>query len=127
MTARERIQGLTNSWLGYVAFTAALSVLREGRSVIGSVIGLSISLVVVWFIGNRLLARSSLTRLFLLVISSIATVLGAIGIARAGWLFLHEFSLSLLVGIFFGAVSVGMHVKSVRVLADSSVKSYFSG
>ncbi len=126
MTAREKIQGLTNSWLGYLVFTAALSVLREGRSIIGSAIGLVFSLLIAWFIGNRLMARSSVMRFFLLVISTLATVFGAIGVAKVGWMFLHDFSLHLLVAMFFGGVSVAMHVKSLRVLTDDSVKAYIN-
>jgi hypothetical protein len=126
MTAREKLQGLTNSWLGYMVFTAALSLVREGRSIIGTAIGLLCSLALVWFIGNRLMAKSSLTRFVLLVVSTLTTVFGAFGVARSGWLFLHDFSLSLLLAMFFGAVSVGMHVKSLRVLTDDSVKSYFN-
>jgi len=126
MTAREKIQGLTNSWLGYMVFTTALSVFREGRSIIGSAIGLVISLLITWFIGNRLLARSSVTRFFLLVISTLATIFGGIAMAKMGWAFLHDFSLQLLAMLFFGGMSVAMHVKSLKVLTDDSVKAYIN-
>lgn len=126
MTAREKIQGLTNGWLGYVFFTAVLSYFQSDRGIVGSAIGLAISLLLVWLIGNRLLAKSSLTRLLLLVISTLAVVLGTAGVLQATWVFLHEWSLRLLLGIVFGAVSIAMHVKSLRVLTDSSVKAYFA-
>jgi hypothetical protein len=128
MTAREKIQGLTNSWYGYVVFTAGLSLLRSGLgffTLLFGLISLAATLVFTWFIGNRLLAKSSLWRVLILIVSSLTVVFGTLGVAKAGWMFLHDWSLSLLFGILFGAVSIGMHIKSLRVLTDDSVKSYF--
>lgn len=128
MTAREKIEGLTNSWYGYVVFTAGLSLLQSGIgffSLLFAIVSLAATLCFTWFLGNRLLAKSSLWRMILLVVSSLTVVFGSLGLAKAGWMFLNDWSLRLLLGILFGAVSVGMHVKSIRVLTDSSVKAYF--
>ena len=127
MTAREKIQNLTNAWYGYFLFAGVVSVLRDGASFFSIAITAICTLglfLMTWFIGRRLLARSSFTRLALVLISFGVAALSGYGVAKAGWMFVHEWSFSLLIGIVLGAGSVMMHVRSFRVLTDSSVKTY---
>jgi hypothetical protein len=128
MTAKQKIETLTNSWYGYVVFTSAVALLESGlhiSSILGTAAGALFNLFLVWYLGRKLLHKSSLTRVVLVILSGITTVLGVIGTAKLGWVFLHEWSLSLLVGIFFGGASVVMNARSFRVLTDSQVKAYF--
>jgi hypothetical protein len=126
-TAKEKIEGLTHSWYGLVVFSAIYSVLENGLgifSMIATGIWTMFMLTVVWFLGRRLVNRSSLTRVVLVVVSALGTLLGGYAVARMGWAFLHEWSLSLLFHAVFGAGAVALYVRSFRVLTDSSVKAY---
>jgi hypothetical protein len=129
MTAKQKIETLTNSWYGYVLFTSAVALVERGLgvfSILTTAVAVLFNLFIVWYLGRKLLHKSSLTRVLLVLLSGIMMVLGAIGTAKIGWAFLHEWSLSLLVGIFFGGASVVMNARSFRVLTDSQVKAYFS-
>ena len=128
MTATQKIEGLTNSWYGYAVFGAALSLWNNGIgffSLIGTAASFVFSIFLTWFIGRRLLKRSSLTRLLMVLITAVSSVLGSIGVAKMGWNFFQTFSLSTLVYGALTAVAVYMNVKSFRVLTDTSVKAYF--
>ena len=77
MTARDKIEKLTNSWYGFALLSAAWSLFQNGIgvfSVVGGAISLVFSLALTYFIGKRLLARSSLTRTFLLVVSVLSKI-----------------------------------------------------
>ena len=128
MTATQKIEGLTNSWYGYAVFGAALSLWNNGIgffSLIGTAASFVFSIFLTWFIGRRLLKRSSLTRLLMVLITAVSSVLGSIGVAKMGWNFFQTFSLSTLVYGALTAVAVYMNVKSFRELTDTSVKAYF--
>lgn len=130
MTARQKIEGLTNAWYGYVTFSALASLFRDGLpgvfSILLAAFGLGLSLALTWFIGRRLLAKSALTRFILLCVTLIGSVGGAFGVAKATWLFVQTWQLGLLGVVFFGGVSVYMHTKSFRTLTDASVRAYFN-
>jgi hypothetical protein len=127
MTAREKIEQLTNAWYGFAFFAAALSLVQNGigfLSLLGAGFSLVVSVGLSWFLGRRLLARSSLTRVLLVVVAAIGMVLGALGAAKLGWKFLGGWKLSALVGMVLAAGSAWMNIRSLRVLTDQSVKTY---
>lgn len=128
MTAREKIEGLTNSYYGYAVFGAAVSLWNNGIgffSLIGTAFSFVFSVLLTWFIGRRLLAKSSLTRVILVVLTGIFSVLGSVSVAKMTWTFVQTMSFSVLLTAALVAVGVYMNVKSFRVLTDKSVKAYF--
>lgn len=127
MGAREKIEGLTRSWYGLVVFTSVFAVLENGLGVFSTVatgIWTLFMITVVWFLGRKLLNRSSLTRVLLILVSGLGTLLGGYAVARMGWAFLHEWSIMLLLHAVFGAGAVGLYIRSFRVLTHDSVKAY---
>lgn len=127
MTAREKIQNLTNAWYGYFAAAGLVSVVRAGFGIFSIVITVFATLglfLMTWFIGKRLLAKSSFTRIALVITSFLVAAMSGYGVAKGTWMFIHDWSFSLLIGILLGAGSAMMHVRSFRVLTDSSVKAY---
>jgi hypothetical protein len=129
MTATQKIDGLVNSWYGYAVFGAAVRLWQNGIglfSLITTAGAFLFSVIVTWFIGNRLKNKSSLTRFILLVGSALVSVFGTVSAAKMGWSFFHTFSLSDLFYTVVIAMSVFMNAKSFRVLSDSSVKAYFN-
>ena len=129
MTARQKIEGLTNSYYGYAVFGAVVSLWNNGIgffSLIGTAFSFVFSILLTWFIGRRLLAKSSLTRVLLVIVTAIGSLFGAVGAAKMGWTFVQTMSLSAL--LYTGLVAVGayMNIKAFRVLTESSVKAYFS-
>ena len=128
MTARQKIESLTNAWYGFSLIAAAIGLWNRGIgfvSIVSTALSLALTFFVVWFIGRRLVAKSSLTRVTMLVISAIGTIGGAVATAKLGWAFLHEWSLWLLVSAFWSGSAVGMYIRSWRTLTDSTVKAYF--
>lgn len=128
MTATQKIEGLTNSYYGYAVFGAAVSLWNNGIgffSLIGTAFSFVFSILLTWFIGRRLLAKSSLTRVILVVLTGIFSVLGSVSVAKMGWTFVQTMSFSVLLTAGLVAVGVYMNVKSFRVLTDKSVKAYF--
>jgi len=129
MTARAKIEELTNGWYGLAAFGAVVSVLQNGIGIFSlffTIMALCFSLFVTFFLGRRLLARSSLTRMVLLVLSAVLGVLGSLGVVKLIWAFFGSFSFGLLLTAAVAAATVLMHFRSFRTLTDSSVKSYFN-
>jgi hypothetical protein len=127
MTARDKIEKLTNSWYGFALLSAAWSLFQNGIgvfSLVGGAVSLVFSLALTYFIGRRLLARSSLTRTVLMVLSVLSMLLGTFWVYRAGVAFFHTWSFGLLLHIAFALVSLRMNFKSFRVLNDDSVASY---
>ncbi|MBK8217325.1 MAG: hypothetical protein IPK71_26665 [Myxococcales bacterium] len=127
MSAREKIENLTNSWYGFALFGGLFSFLQGGFglfSALGAMGSTLLSLFLTYFFGRRLLAKGSITRLFLIVVSALGLVAwsyGAYGIGRA---FINAWSFKLLFGLVYAAASVHMNFKSLRVLTDAQVKSY---
>ena len=129
-TGREKIEQLTNQWYAFAAVSAIASVLASGIgffSILFAACSTAFTFALTWFLGRRLLARSSLTRAALVLVSLVGGVLGALATARYGWAFFTGFSLTALLN---GAVSTGslvMNVRSFRTLTDASVKAYVGG
>lgn len=130
MTARQKIENLTNTWYGYVTFSAIAALFANGipgiLSIIWAAMGLSFWLFVTWFIGRRLLNKSSLTRALLLVITGLGTVFQTYGVGKMALAFVRTWEFSMLGAAVFLGVSVYMHARSFRVLTDSSVRTYFN-
>ena len=128
-TATQKIEGLTHSWYGYAVFGALLSLWNNGIgffSLFGTAASFLFSVVLTWFIGRRLINKSSLTRALLIAFTAISSALGAYGTAKMGWTFFQTFSLSALLYTAFLATHVYMHARSFKVLTDKSVKAYFN-
>jgi hypothetical protein len=128
MDGKSKIEALTNSWYGFALFAGIYSVVSNGLgffTILFAAGSMAFSFVLTWFVGRRLLKKSSLTRMICIVVSGICSVLGAIGTAKAGWAFITEWSLSLLLTALFGAVTISMHVRSFRVLTSDAVKMYY--
>jgi hypothetical protein len=129
MTARQKIEGLTNSWYGYAAFGALVSLWRGGLGLFSLAWAAALfvaNVLLVWFIGRRLLARGSLTRAVLLLVTGLFSVLGAVTTAKLGYTFFQSWSLSVALYGFTAALGVYMNARSFKVLTDSSVKAYFN-
>ncbi len=128
MSARERIEGLTNSWYGFDLAAGAVALLESGLgffSLLRAAAAVLFGFAVTWFFGRRLLAKSSAMRLLLVIVSGIGVVVGALGTARLGWAFLSDWSIALLVQTAFTGTTAWMYLKSLRVLTGSQVKAYF--
>ena len=129
MTARQKIEQLTHAWYGYAFFSSVLSLFSDGIpgifSIIFGAMGLAFSLFLTWFISRRLLAKSSLTRFLLLVITAIVSVAGTYGIGKATLLFVQTWELKMLAAAFFAGVGVYMHARSFRTLVSAPVRAYF--
>jgi hypothetical protein len=128
MNARQKIESLTHAWYGFTFLSAIVGLLSRGLgvfSIVSTALSLAVSTFIVWFIGRRLIAKSSFTRVLMLVISVVGTFMGGYATAKLGWMFIHEWSLWLLVSAFFSASAVGLYVRSFRTLTDASVKAYF--
>ncbi len=129
MTARQKIEQLTNAWYGYVTFSAIASLFKDGIpglfSIIWAAMGLCFSLFITWFIGRRLLAKSSLTRFLLLLVTGIGSIFGTIGAGKMALTFVRTWELGMLGAAAFLGIAVYMHVRSFRTLVDSSVRAYF--
>lgn len=131
MTARAKIESLTNSWYGFAVFSAICSFLTGDSSFgffgIGfAVVGVLFSWLFTWFLGRRLLNKSSLWRMILIVASAIMMVSGGLNAGRQALAFVHSFQLSLLVTAAYSAVAAFLNAKSLRTLMDSSVRAYFA-
>jgi hypothetical protein len=137
MIVREKIEKLTRSWYGYSLFAAVVSLLSVrasgalaltiglGLSIVFNAIALVISLAIVTFFGRKLMARSNATRMFLIVFSALFAVLGVLGTLSGAWAFLHDWSLSTVLGVVLTASATLLHARSFRVLNETAVRAYF--
>ena len=128
-TARQKIEGLTNSWYGFAVFMSLLSLWRGGIgffSLLGTAGSFIFTIFLTWFIGRRLLAKSSLTRLLLIVLTGVVSVMDTVGVAQMGLTFFRTFSFSALAYVGVIGVHLYMNARSFRVLTDKSVKLYFA-
>jgi hypothetical protein len=129
MTARQKIEGLTNSWYGFAVFMSLLALWRNGIgffSLLGTAGSFVFSILLTWFVGRRLLGKSSLMRLFLIVVTGVVSVMDTVGVAQMGLTFFQTFSFSALAYIGVLGVHLYMNARSFRVLTDKSVKLYFA-
>lgn len=129
-TGRDKIEQLTNQWYAFTAVSAVASVLASGIgffSILFAACSTAFTFALTWFLGRRLLARSSLTRAVLVLVSLIGGVLGALATARSGWAFLGAWSFAGLLNVGLSGGSVVMNLRSFRTLTDASVKAYVAG
>jgi hypothetical protein len=129
MTARQKIEGLTNSWYGFAVFMSLLSLWRGGigfLSLATTAASFVFTIFLTWFVGRRLLKKSSLMRLFLIVVTGVISVLDTVGVAKMGLTFFQTFSFSALAYVGVLGIHLYMNARSFRVLTDKSVKLYFA-
>ena len=126
MTARQRIEWLNSSWYGYLLVTGIGAGIFGGRSFLWAILGTACSLLVAFTLGRGLLNRSSLTRAVLLVISMLGMALGAMGLLYQTFVVVASFSLMAGLAAVMTILQVMMHLRTYRVLKDSSVKAYIS-
>lgn len=129
MTAKEKIEKLTNAWYGFDLFSAVIGLVFVNGigifSMVFAAIGLAISLLITFWIGRSLLGKSSFTRVVLLVLSTLFMVLGVLSTGRMVWAFFGEWSLSLLGYAAWSSISVYMYAKSINTLTDKTVRAHF--
>ncbi|WP_394828208.1 hypothetical protein [Pendulispora albinea] len=129
MTARQKIEALTNSWYGFTAFSALFAILEKGLgffTLAWGFICFLASLTFVFFIGRRLLAKGAVTRFILLIWSGCGTLFGTIAAGKLVLSFFGELSFAALLAAGMAVATAYMHVRSFRVLTDSSVRAYFN-
>ena len=143
MTAKQRIENLTNAWYGYAVFATLATIvgniwyglfswgfwfgfgmLAVAFSIGISVVGLAISIAITAFLGRKLLARSSFTRALLVVLSAVFAVLCAISTFSEAWQFLHYWSIAGIIRIALPAAAALLQVRSFSVLNDPEVRAY---
>lgn len=129
MSARAKIENLTNAWYGFDLFSG-------GIAIVGSLLGFSffsafwsalwmgLMLGLTFFLGRKLLNRSALWRLVLMGVSALLTFVGTITVLYHAVSLLSSFSFATLFYGAMAAVGVSMQVRSFRTLADSQVKAY---
>ena len=130
MTAKEKIEKLTDTWYGYTLFANGVSLVINGIgffSIAFTAMATIFSLFVTFLIGRWLLGRSSFGRLVVLCLSGIGLVAGALAVLRFGAMFLDEWSIAALAQTIVVACGVLVNLRSLRTLTDTSVKSYFKG
>jgi hypothetical protein len=128
MTARAKIEGLTNAWYGFMLVSSLVSLVSNGLgffSFAGHAAGLVVGFVLNFLIGRALLGRSSLVRVLLVAVSAVMTVLGSLTVLRLGWAFMQSWSVFFLGAAAWACAGVYMYVRSYRTLTDASVKAYF--
>jgi len=129
MSAKQKIEGLTNTWYGYFFFAALLKLWNGGFGVINiatTVLSFAFTALVVFFLGRRLVNKSSIWRFLLLCVSTVATLGGTYFAAKMGWAFVTTWQVSALIYAASSALTVYMYGRSLRVLTDSSVKAYIN-
>lgn len=127
MSARARIEWITNNWYAFLAISAGLSVLTSGfglLSLVFTAFGFAIGCGITWVLSKKLLAGSNLTRFFLVLVSAVG--IGFTGLALFGslWYAIVGFSLKSLIN---AAMCTGMIVlfgRSYRSLTDKAVKAH---
>jgi hypothetical protein len=128
MTAREQIERLTNAWYGFAFVTGVLTLVQSGFglfSILSAAASTCLSFLLTFYLGRRLLARSSFWRTVLVVVAFFGMIFGALGTARLAWAFVQSWSISTLVATFAAGALASMYFRSVRVLTDRTVKAYF--
>jgi hypothetical protein len=132
-TGKEEIKGLTNSWYGLAVFNAIATVLMNTRGLFSLAFSIVIagfvflfSVIVTYILSKLLLAKSSLTRVILVVFSLVFAILGVLGTGSSFLTFFKEWSLSYLIMAGMSAIATMMYFRSFRVLTSKSVKSYFA-
>ena len=129
MTAKEKIEELTTAWYGFFLFGALVSLVQGGIgffSLFFTGASTLFCIALAWFLGRRLQARSSFTRLVLLLVSFIGVCVTGLGTLKLGAMFLGSFSIGVLLMLVGTVASLWMNFRSFRVLRDKTVKAYFA-
>jgi hypothetical protein len=129
MTARQKIEWITNNWYGFAVVSALVSVFTGGLDVIRTpftIAGLAMSLGLTWMFGKLLLGKSSMTRFVLVVVSVLGVLFHGLAIAWHAWSFFGRWELALLFKAGFSILCVMMHGRSFAVLTDREVKGYIA-
>lgn len=127
MSARARIEWITNNWYAFLALSAGLSVLTSGfglLSLIFTAFGFAIGCGITWVLGKKLLAGSGMTRFFLVVISALGIVFTALGLMSSLWFALVGFSLKSLLNAVMCTGMIMLFGRSYRSLTDKAVKAH---
>jgi hypothetical protein len=137
MNAKQKLQGLSHSWYGYMVLTTLVSILGlRASGILTLVVGfafwavinaffLLIGLALVTFVSRKLLSGSAGMRRFLVVLSALGTVLGALSVLSLGLAFLHTWSLALIIQIGVTGSWALLNARSFRTLGETQVKAYF--
>lgn len=129
MTGKQKIEGLTNAWLGFELFSGLFALYQNGLgifSLLSALVSTALGLLLVWFIGRRLLAKSGFWRVLLIALSAFGAVAGTFATGKLAWHFVETLSFGVLVHAGLAATIVYMNARSFRVLTDKSVKTYFA-
>lgn len=129
-SAKEKIESLTRSWYGLIVFSAVYGIAKSGLglfTIFFTGFWTVAMLALAWFLGNRLANRSSLTRIVLVILSALGTLFGGYAVLKMGWMFLHEWSFTLLVDAFFTGGYVMLQARSFNTLTDDAVKAHCRG
>jgi hypothetical protein len=143
MTAKQRLEELTNTWLGFTIFSGIASVVevalwpfapgllfspvRLALTIVGSAIatifaiGLNvvaalIAVILIRLLGRALLRGSTLVRVGLVVLSPVCAVLMAIGALDQGWDAVRYLSLSSFVAAAISGIAAALCFRSFRTL-----------
>ena len=146
MTARTKIEGLTNAWYGYALFAAlitiagnlwyglfswgfffGLGVLSMAFAVGLSIVGFAVSVAITRFCGQKLLARSTFARAALSILSVVLGALCAYATLVSAWELLHTRSIAGLIQLALTASLTSLYARSFSVLNDAEVRSYCRG
>jgi hypothetical protein len=131
MNGKAKLESLINAWYGFMLFSTLVNLVS---AVLGAgffaflavpfVIGISLfAFFISWAIGKLLLARSSLTRFFVLVLSPFGILSGGLAI----WRFLtNDWTFSGAVSALLVGCGTWMHLRTMGTLLDKNVKSYFN-
>jgi len=127
MSGKAKIEGLTNAWYGFAVFSAIFSLVTNGIgvfSIVSTALSLFVSFLVIFFLGRRLIKKSNLTRMVLLLVSGLLSILGGVAAVKTSMTFVQTWQFSLLFTVGYSAISTWMYGRSFRVLMDGSVKQY---
>lgn len=127
MTAREKLQKLTNGWYSMAVVSALASLLVNGIgvfSLIGTLLSTGFMFVLTWWIGRKLMNRSSLMRSVCILLSVAGAVLGIVALFGLGKSLFEEFALSTILEMVLAGMGLSLNVRSFRILTDTQVRQY---
>lgn len=130
MTASDKIQKMTNGWYSMAVVSAVANILIGGVgifSIVWAVLSTGFMFVVTWWIGKKLMNRSSLMRSVCILLSVLGSILGVLGIFGLGKALFDGASLfDTVIEIAVMGMGVSLNARSFRTLIDSDVKRYFA-
>jgi ABC-type sulfate transport system permease subunit len=130
MSAREQLQKVTNGWYSIALLGAVANVLMNGLgifTIVWAVLSTGFMFVITWWIGRKLLNRSSLMRSVCIVLSVLGSVLGVLAIFALGKALFEGASLfDTAIELGLTGMGLSMNFRTFRTLTDANVKSYFT-